>query len=359
MDGSPNGTASGPLVDGGLCDSIGSWSGAVVMCERGAISFADKVSNAEAGGAVAAVVYNNVSGGFAGTLGTTITNIPSVTMAQADGQAVVANNLGQTGTVTVEFTQPASGYEPFNGTSMATPHVAAVAALVWSAAPTATVDQIRDAMNQTALDLGASGRDNSFGNGLVQAADAIAFLGGDTGGPTNTAPTVSIDSPADGASFLTTDSITFTGTASDTEDGSLSGSIAWSSDLDGSLGTGASITTGLTAGTHAITATVTDSAGASSSASITITVTEDSGSTDPISLTATGERIRGRHNFTLTWSGATSSNVDIYINGSFYTTTANDGEWSLATNNRGGASYTLQVCEAGTNICSNIAQVIF
>ena len=47
---SARGSASGELVNGGLCDSVGSWSGKVVLCERGVISLYDKVINVQNGG---------------------------------------------------------------------------------------------------------------------------------------------------------------------------------------------------------------------------------------------------------------------------------------------------------------------
>ena len=58
-----------------------------------------------------------------------------------------------------------------------------VAALAWSAKPTATNGDVRSALESTAIDLGAAGRDNNFGYGLVQAFDATeALLGGGGGG---------------------------------------------------------------------------------------------------------------------------------------------------------------------------------
>jgi hypothetical protein len=47
----------------------GAWAGKVVLCERGVISFYDKVINVQNSGGAAAVIYNNVPGGFLGTLG--------------------------------------------------------------------------------------------------------------------------------------------------------------------------------------------------------------------------------------------------------------------------------------------------
>ena len=53
----------------------------------------------------------------------------------------------------------------------------------------------------------------------------------------------------------------------------VTASLAWSSDLDGALGTGASVTTSaLSVGTHTITASATDSLGATGSSTITLTV---------------------------------------------------------------------------------------
>ncbi|KGM53129.1 hypothetical protein N800_09775 [Lysobacter daejeonensis GH1-9] len=184
IDGTVQSTASGALVNGGLCDSVGSWAGKVVLCERGVISFAQKVANVTSGGGAAAVVYNNVSGGFSGTLNGSST-IPAVSMSQEDGQTLVASALGQNASVSTVPVSNTSGYAYLDGTSMATPHVSGVAALVWSAKPTATNADVRSAMESTALDLGAAGRDNNFGYGLVQAFDATeALLGGGGGGGT-------------------------------------------------------------------------------------------------------------------------------------------------------------------------------
>ena len=172
---------SGALVDGGRCLSAGSWGGKVVLCERGDISFRDKVNNVAAGGGVAAAIYNNAPGGFAGTCddgtGTTCNAIPGVTLSQEDGKTLVAGSLGATGTV-VNSTAPGSGYAAWDGTSMATPHVSGVAALVWSNFPAKSNADIRNALEQTAQDLGAAGRDDYYGHGLVQAKAAYDLLAG-------------------------------------------------------------------------------------------------------------------------------------------------------------------------------------
>ena len=169
MDGSPRATATGALADFGLGGTavVGSMSGKVCLIQRGTYDFATKVGNCQSSGGVGAVVYNNAAGGFGGTLGTTVTAIPSVTASDAEGTAL-RNQFGQNATVAVT---PAS-YAFFDGTSMATPHVSAVAALVWSRNLNCTAAQLRNSLNKSALDLGAAGRDTKFGFGLVQAKSA-------------------------------------------------------------------------------------------------------------------------------------------------------------------------------------------
>ena len=79
-----------------------------------------------------------------------------------------------------------------------------------------------------------------------------------------------------------------------------------------------------------------------------------------INLSASGYKVRGQHTIDLTWSGATSSNIDVYRNGALITTTANDGFYTDGTGGRGKGNYTYQVCEAGsTSECSNEVNVNF
>ena len=180
ITGAPRTTGvTGVLVDGGLCTSAGAWSGLVVLCQRGSNTFADKVENVQAGGGVAAAIYNSSAsdpacGVFLGTLGRRVTTtIPAITLSCADGASALGR-INTQGTVTSQFAAPDSGYESWDGTSMATPHVAAVAALVWSChLGTVTNTQVRNGLTATAKDKGAAGHDTSFGYGIVQAK---AFL---------------------------------------------------------------------------------------------------------------------------------------------------------------------------------------
>ena len=178
------GTVSGALVDGGLCTATGSWADQVVLCQRGDISFYDKVMNVQNSGGAAAIIYNNEPGNFLGTLGDgASSSIIGVSLSQEDGQYLVASQLGAPATVSSSHTWPVSGYEAWDGTSMATPHVSGVAALIWSANPNWTNVEIREALDATALELGEPGRDIAFGFGLVQAKAALDYLEGVTPPP--------------------------------------------------------------------------------------------------------------------------------------------------------------------------------
>ncbi len=97
----------------------------------------------------------------------------------------------------------------------------------------------------------------------------------------NGTPSVSINSPANGATFDSGTTITFSATASDPEDGDLSNEIAWASSIDGAMGTGASLSAMLSDGSHTITATVTDSGMITEIAEVSITVEEEAPINEP------------------------------------------------------------------------------
>ena len=107
--------------------------------------------------------------------------------------------------------------------------------------------------------------------------------------PTNTAPQISILAPMDNATIRYGQTLALQASSTDTEDGSRSAWIVWSSSLDGYLGTGASISADmLSLGAHVITATVSDSGGLSSSATISVSVTAD----NPGYCTSAGRSVR-------------------------------------------------------------------
>jgi serine protease len=81
-----------------------------------------------------------------------------------------------------------NSYASYDGTSMATPHVSGVAALVWSHYTQCSASQIRNALNATAEDRGSAGRDNQYGWGIVKAKAAYDYLANGCDGGGNPPP---------------------------------------------------------------------------------------------------------------------------------------------------------------------------
>lgn len=83
-------------------------------------------------------------------------------------------DLGAPGTNILSTTFP-DGYEQKDGTSMAAPHVAGVAALVWARGLATTREDVMQALQCSALDLDDPGWDHRLGWGLVQAEAAVQY----------------------------------------------------------------------------------------------------------------------------------------------------------------------------------------
>jgi subtilisin family serine protease len=93
--------------------------------------------------------------------------------------------------VNIASTYPVSlgSYTMMSGTSMASPHVAAVAALIEAYRPGLSPDQDEKAIEGTALDLGTTGRDNDYGYGRVNAAAALTAAASMTPAPKTSSAT--------------------------------------------------------------------------------------------------------------------------------------------------------------------------
>ncbi|HRV79933.1 MAG TPA: S8 family peptidase [Planctomycetota bacterium] len=104
-----------------------------------------------------------------------------------------------------------ASYSFYQGTSMAAPHVAGVAALIRSENPSLTVAQVEAILTSTATDLGAVGKDNLYGYGLVNAFAAVQAAGGGGGGAPVLAlgeSTVLLNAAPSGSSVCRTVSVT-------------------------------------------------------------------------------------------------------------------------------------------------------
>lgn len=171
--------------------------------------------------------------------------------------------------VRVLSTYIGSTYYEGNGTSMASPHVAGVAALVWAVNSNLTNAEIRSILWDTAEDLGAAGWDATYGWGLVDAYAALQW----TVGPVDNPPTVSITSPLDGATVSGTVEIT----ADATDD---VGVVQVDFDVEATLiGTDTTApysvswnSTTVVDGTYTLTATAVDTIGQTANHSISVLV---------------------------------------------------------------------------------------
>lgn len=172
----PGSPVSGSIVDCGLgenSEACGDATDKICLIERGGFSFAQKALSCESSGGIAAIVYNRngEDGHLYGTLGGTQVSIPVVGMLRVDGLTFSNDSFA-----TLSFIPTGYDYDYFSGTSMSAPHVSGIATLIWSNYPQCSGNDIRQAINATAMDLGAPGNDHSYGNGLVQAKEAMDYL---------------------------------------------------------------------------------------------------------------------------------------------------------------------------------------
>lgn len=232
----------------------------------------------------------------------------------------------------------ADNYVSYNGTSMATPHVAGVAALVLSVYPDMTPDELEQHLKDTsgAFVSGSNCNTSICGAGMVDAAAAVGEVG-----DVNRPPTADFVYTCNDLACSFTDQ-------SDDADGSV---VAWS----WSFGDGASSSaqnpshTYAAEGTYTLELTVTDNEGAEHTVFEQVTV-DDGIQNIELSGSSSGFWVRTA---SLSWSGAAGNTVDIYRNGSVFTTTANDGSFAYSSGFFGSVAGTYKVCEANTSNCSN------
>lgn len=224
------------------------------------------------------------------------------------------------------------GYSSVSGTSFSSPITAGVVALIMAANSTLDTAAVEQILLSTADDLGAPGRDTSFGQGLVNAWQAVKAAGtAPSPTPDTTPPTAAITAPADGAGV--TGTITVGVAASDNvsvgkvelylngslfaTDSSAPYTFAWDTAKSGD-------------GTHTLTAKAYDAAGnQATSAPVRVSVSNSSADTTPpavaITAPAGGSTVTKVTRVTAQASdNGLVSAVDILVDGKVVqTTTAN------------------------------------
>ncbi|WP_406661795.1 S8 family serine peptidase [Methanolobus sp. ZRKC3] len=185
-------------------------------------------------------------------------------------------------------------YYLYQGTSMATPHVSGVAALIIANGVTGP-ENVRAAIENTAQDIYASGWDSDSGYGIVDAYAALDYFE-----PVQNQPPVAVI--AFTPSNPTVDEIITFDASGSTDD---KGIVSYSWDFDGA-GTGDANTevatySYSTAGDHNVALTVTDADGATDTVTETVSVSDNS-QTEPFDGTVTvtvdtADTIRGRNFF--------------------------------------------------------------
>lgn len=195
---SAHGNPSGTFVYCGLgaaaSDFPASVKGNIALIQRGSVQFNQKVRNALTAGATSVVIYNcsktdtpttcsNDSFGNWTLIGQDANGNDNpadlafpwpvvIGISNTDGKTLRAAS----GTPTITAANLADDYATESGTSMACPHAVGVAALVWSAAPNASASDVKNAMINTAHDLGATGQDPAYGFGLIDAYAAAKSI---------------------------------------------------------------------------------------------------------------------------------------------------------------------------------------
>jgi subtilisin len=148
----------------------------------------DAVDEATAGGIliVAAAGNSGVASGTGDTIGYPAKYDSVLAVAAVNKYhhrapwSSTGSNLGISAPgVNIQSTIPGAAYATYSGTSMATPHVAGVAALVYSAHPNWTNLQVRQQIERTATPLGNSW---FYGAGLVNATAAVNLTAGPAAG---------------------------------------------------------------------------------------------------------------------------------------------------------------------------------
>lgn len=225
---------------------------------------------------------------------------------------------------------------------MASPHVAAVAALMVEKDSAASPADIRERLRQTASDLGSPDRDDQYGYGLINPAAAISSSlggGGTTESSTNELPVASF------TSNCTELSCDFDASGSFDNDGSI---LSYSWDFgDGNSGNGLNVTHQYTTGnSYTVTLTVTDNSNDTSAFNSVVNVTEPNEVSGPsdFTLEAMKSTIGRTTKIILSWDQGVA--IDLERDGQQLTSSDTTGSYTDNLGKSPSGRYNYFACEA-------------
>ncbi|KAB2900421.1 MAG: S8 family serine peptidase, partial [Dokdonella sp.] len=330
-------------------------------------SFQSAINTARSNGAIFVVAAGNENQNVSNSSPANCSNVVSVAATTKSGARASYSNYGSTivvsapggdssggagdilSTLNSGTTTPASeNYAYYAGTSMATPHVAALAALVFQKNPSLTPDQVKNILTSTARPLpGACS--GGCGAGIVDAQAALQAAGG---GSSNTAPVANFSFTTSGLSASFTDS-------SSDSDGTIA-SRSWNFGDGGSSTATNPSHTYAAAGTYSVSLTVTDNDGASNTKTSSVTVSSGGGGStvlqNGVAVTGLSAVKNGQLRFTMVVpAGATnlkfvtsggSGDGDLYVKfGSAPTTSSYD---CRSWNSGNSETCSITTAQAGT-----------
>ena len=248
--------------------------------------------------------------------------------------------------VGIYTTSSGGGYGSASGTSLASPIVAGVAALMFSANPSLSPSNVAALLQANADDLGAAGWDPSFGYGRVNAYRAVAAATASAPPPDTMPPTASITSPSAGSTLTGTVTVGVAAT-DDTSvsrvdlyiDGAFYGSDT-TSPYGFSWNTGTA-----TNGPHALAARAIDGAGnVGTSATVTVTVNNVADTSSPAVAITSASTSGGKLYVSVSASDNVAvAKVELYLDGGLAgTKTAAPYNFTVNLNSLALGAHTLQ-----------------
>jgi subtilisin family serine protease len=143
--------------------------GKVALIQRGEITFREKVEGALKNGAIGVLIFNNAAGVARGSVGESPISIPVAMIEQTVGERL-KQALSQGKTATGSVVTEESDYDSYDGTSMATPHVSGVVALIRAANKSLSPAQVRDVLAKSSAKMGTP---DETGAGMLDAEAAV------------------------------------------------------------------------------------------------------------------------------------------------------------------------------------------